>query len=1046
MSKIVSFICIVICSNLLISQNNDWENPAVFGINKLPARASSISFRNDKNAINANKIESERYIPLNGNWKFQWSKTIKESSPNFFKLDFNTSKWQDIKVPANWELEGYGTAIYTNTIYPFVPVNPPYVPTNDNPTGCYVKNFEIPLGWEKERVVLHFGGVSSAFYVWVNGQKVGYSEGSRLPAEFDITKYLTTGTNKLAVKVFRWSNGSYLEDQDHWRLSGIHREVYLEATPLTYIQDYFVRTNLDSTYHNAILEIRPKIVNETEKKLNGWHLEAMLFDADGKSVLKKPLRKSIETIINEKFPYSGATTFSLLTAEISNPKKWSAETPNLYNLVLKITDQNNKVIEARSSKIGFRTVETKEGKLWVNGKPIYLYGVNRHEHNQRTGKVVDEETMIRDIKLMKQLNFNAVRTSHYPNTPRWYELCDKYGLYVLDEANIETHGLGGKLTNAPVWNASFMQRAMGMVERDKNHPSIIGWSLGNESGMGPNHAAMAGWIKAYDPTRFIHYEGAQYSDNTIDPEYVDVISRMYTSIPEVVAIANNKKDDRPVMWCEYAHSMGNSTGNLLEFWEAIWNNKRMIGGFIWDWTDQGLIKKDKSDEEFWAYGGDFGDTINSENFNINGVIFPDQTPQPAAWECKKIFQPILVKPVSIGKGTFKIENRHSFLNLNQYDLEWKLEEEGRVLQSGILESLQLDPQKTDELSLPYKLPNFIKGKSYYITINFKLKHNTFWAKKGYVVAWNQFEIPSTQSYSTNIYKSTFSSIKVLNKEKELELKSDNIVIKFNKNTGFLSGYKIDNKNILLSEMKPNFWRALTDNDERGAKVAKHQGVWKTAADNLILNNFKINSESNLVEIEASYSMKNMDSKYRILYVIKPQGYIRVTCNYIAGTMDLPELPRFGVQMEISKDLENIEWFGRGPHENYSDRNNGAAFGRYKAHVKNDFVAYVKPQESSNRTDVKWFSVVNNKKSGWHIQGLQPLSFSAWPYTMLDLTKAKHINELPNRKFITLNIDYKQMGLGGDDTWTKRSKPHQQYRLINKNYSYSFEIVPNKSEK
>ncbi|KAA5824801.1 DUF4981 domain-containing protein [Algibacter amylolyticus] len=1044
--RILSIICITFSSNLILSQNNDWENPAVFGINKLPARSTSISYESEKNAIIGNKINSDRYHSLNGNWKFKWSETIAESSQDFYENKFNTSKWDDIKVPANWELEGYGTAIYTNTIYPFVPVNPPYVPTNDNPTGCYVKEFKIPANWKNERVVLHFGGVSSAFYVWVNGKKVGYSEDSCLPAEFDITKYLTKGTNKLAIKVFRWSDGSYLEDQDHWRLSGIHREVYLEATPHTYIQDFFVRTNLDSSYQDAVLEVRPKIVNETKKILNGWNIEVELYDDKGHSILKNPLKKDVNDIINEKYPYSGATEFALLKENVENPKKWSAETPNLYNLVIKLKDENNNIIEARSSKIGFRKVETKDGQLWVNGKEILLYGVNRHDHNERTGKVVDEKTMLKDIELMKQFNFNAVRTSHYPNDPRWYELCDEYGIYVLDEANLETHGLGGKLTNNPKWNSAFLQRAIGMVERDKNHPSIIGWSLGNESGMGPNHAAMAGWIKSYDPTRFIHYEGAQYNDNTLDPGYVDVVSRMYTSIPKVVALANDVRDDRPVMWCEYAHSMGNSTGNLAEFWNAIRANKRMIGGFIWDWTDQGLIKKDKNGKEFWAYGGDFGDTINSENFNINGVIFPDQTPQPAAWECKKIFQPMTASIVAIDKGVIKVENRHNFLNLSQYELEWKLEEDGKVVQTGINNDLNIKPQETVEVKLPYKLPDFTPGKSYYITVSFKLKQNTLWAQKGHVVGWDQFEIPYDESYSNTTYNSTSSEIEILNDENTLQLKSDHTRISFNKKTGFLSSYKINDKDILLSEMKPNFWRPITDNDERGSKVGKHQAVWKTAADNLILDDFKINSEAKLVEIEASYSMKNMDSKYKMSYQIQPNGYIKVTCDYMPGSEDLPELPRFGLQMEVSKNLENMQWFGNGPHENYSDRNKGAAFGDYSAQVTKDFVNYVKPQESSNRTQVKWFNLLDNENIGWHVRGLQPLSVSAWPYSMLDLETFKHIVELPKRDFITLNIDYKQMGLGGDDTWTMRSKPHEPYRLKNKRYAYSFEIKPEISKK
>jgi len=1039
--KIAITIFITTISNLVVSQNNDWENPSVIGINKLPARVTSISYKSEENALKGNKNNSERYRSLNGNWKFNWAKTVEESFKEFYKNEFNTSGWKNIKVPANWELEGYGTAIYTNTIYPFVPVNPPYVPVDDNPTGSYVTYFDVPTNWANERVILHFGGVSSAFYVWINGKKVGYSEGSRLPAEFDITKYLSEGKNKLAVKVFRWSNGSYLEDQDHWRLSGIHREVYLEATPQTYIQDYFVRTSLDSAYKDATLEIRPKIVNESSQDLKGWSIEAQLYDSNGSPVLEKPLYKNVIEILNEKFPYSGATEFPILTAAIKNPKKWSAETPNLYKLLIKLKDENNNLIEARSSSIGFRSVEIKDGQLWVNGKAILLYGVNRHEHHERTGKVVDEKTMVKDIELLKQLNFNAVRTSHYPNDPRWYELCDIYGMYVLDEANLETHGVGGKLTNDPLWHTAFLQRAINMVERDKNHPSIIGWSLGNESGLGPNHAAMAGWIKAYDPTRFIHYEGAQFADNSPDPAFVDVISRMYTTIPEVVSIANDARDNRPIIWCEYAHSMGNSTGNLAEFWNAIRANKRMIGGFIWDWTDQGLIKKNENGKEFWAYGGDFGDTINSENFNLNGIIFPNQTPQPAAWECKKIFQPIKVNSVAIDKGIFKVTNRHNFLNLNQYDLEWKLEEDGKVLKTGILTDLNVKPQETLEVRLPYQLPEFNTGKSYYITVNFSLKQDTSWAKKGHVVGWDQFEIPNGKSYESLPTLDMSSKIQIENNKKVLKLKSNAIAMVFNKKTGFLSSYKIDDKDILLSEMKPNFWRPLTDNDQRGAKIHIKQAVWKTAGDNLKLDIFKVEEVQKSIKVDVNYTMKDMESQYNMSYLINNDGRLQVTCTYTPGSKNLPELPRFGLQMEVANDLEYIEWFGKGPHENYSDRNQGAAFGNYKANVLKDFVHYVMPQESSNHTEVKWFNLLNNKETGWYVRGSQPLNFSVWPYSMEDIAKAKHIIDLKKRDFFTLNIDYLQMGLGGDDTWSKRSKPHEQYRLKNKYYSYSFEITP-----
>ena len=1027
----------------LIAQTNDWENPQITGINKLSPRATSISFSSEESAEKIDKNNSDRYLSLNGQWKFNWTKTFRESPHNFYESNYDTSKWAEIKVPANWELEGYGTAIYTNSVYPFLPVNPPYIPEDDNPIGNYIKHFDMPSGWKDKRIVLHFGGVSSAFYVWINGKKIGYSEGSRLPAEFDISSYVKNSNNNLAVQVLRWSDGSYLEDQDHWRLSGIHREVYLEATPKTYIQDFFVRTDLDSTFQNASLQIRPTIVNETKNDLKGWDLEVKLFDDKGIAILGESLRKSITEILNEKYNHRGNVDFPILQTKVNSPKLWSAETPNLYTLILNLKDANDQIVESRSSKIGFREIQISDGQLTINGQPVLLYGVNRHEHNLRTGKVVDEETMLKDVKLLKQFNFNAVRTSHYPNDPKWYELCDEYGIYVLDEANLETHGLGGKLSNDPSWNNAFLQRAIRMVERDKNHPSIIGWSLGNESGMGPNHSAMAGWIKDFDPTRFVHYEGAQNKNNEPDPIYVDVESRMYTSIEDVVKTANDIRDNRPVLWCEYAHSMGNSTGNLDEFWKAIRANKRMIGGFIWDWTDQGLLKKDEKGEEFLAYGGDFGDSINSGNFNINGIINSDQTPQSAAWECKKVFQPMKVFEVDIQKGIFKVENRQNFIALDEYKIVWKMEEDGIVIQEGDINNLEVDPKHNEEFKVPYTIPEFKSGKSYYITFSFRLKKSNLWAEEGFEVGWDQFEIPWAKSYENTLKKGSLTGEFLVKRRKNsINIKSKNIEMNFDAKSGFLSSYKINNKEMMSSPLKPNFWRPMTDNDKRGSKMDSIQGIWKSASEHMKLIDFSIDEKNiNSLVLIANYQMEDLGSKYEMIYNISESTSLRISCNYVPGEKTLPELPRFGLQMGVIKELNEIEWFGRGPQENYSDRKTGFAFGDYKANVMDDFTYYVRPQESSNHTGVKWFKLTNPKNIGLCVRGIQPINFSAWPYTMEDLENSDHTNELPERNFITLNIDYKQMGLGGDDSWSMRARPHEQYRLPNKKYSYTFEIIP-----
>ena len=658
------------------SQQNDWENPEMIGKNKLPAHNTSISFPNVADAMKVDIKTSSRYKSLNGQWKFAWTPTPESAPPVFYKEDFQDAGWKNISVPGNWELQGYGTAIYTNVEYPF-PANPPFLPKDDNPVGYYRTDFELPADWSGMQITLHFGGVTSAFYLWVNGQEVGYSQDSRLPAEFDITPFLKKGKNTMAAKVYRWSDGSYLEDQDHWRLSGIHRDVYLAASPKYQLYDFFVKTKFDHHYTSADLQIHAKIKDFGADSPKNWKVEGQLYDDQGKPVLENAMLIDAQRLVKRYWPQRDKVPFADLQATVKNPKLWSAEFPNLYTLVLTLKDDKGTVVESRSNKIGFRDVKIVDGELLVNRKSVLLYGVNRHDHSQTGGKMISDEIMLKDIMLLKQFNFNAVRTSHYPNNPKWLELCDQYGIYLIDEANIETHGVGGMLTNDPLWHNAFVDRAVRMVERDKNHPSVIIWSLGNESGYGPNHAAMSGWIKDYDDTRYVHYEGAQSNYGLLDPPGVDMISRMYSSIDYMVAWANHPDDKRPVIWCEYAHAMGNSLGNFYKFWDAIRANKRMIGAFIWDWTDQGILQTDANGKKYWAYGGDFGDKINSGNFCINGVIGSDQTPKPVTWEVKKIQQPVEIKAASLLRGDLLVTNWHHFTDLSVYDVVWQLEENGK---------------------------------------------------------------------------------------------------------------------------------------------------------------------------------------------------------------------------------------------------------------------------------------------------------------------------------------------------------------------------------
>ncbi|WP_211212044.1 glycoside hydrolase family 2 TIM barrel-domain containing protein [Flexithrix dorotheae] len=1028
-------------------QLNDWENPHVVGINKLPSVATSISYANAEKALEGDFRNSSRIKYLNGKWKFNFSPLIEKAPKDFYKKDFDVSGWDEIDVPANWELKGYGQAIYTNVTYPIVPVNPPYIPKDDSPVGAYRTTFEIPETWNGMQITLHFGGVSSAFYLWINGEKVGYSQGSRLPAEFDITPYLQAGKNSVAVKVFRWSDGTYLEDQDHWRLSGIHRDVYLAASPKVQINDFFVQTDLDKNYENATLKIRPKVKVYGGEDASGYKIEAQLFDG-ANHVFDQPLSIEAEKILKERYPQRANVNFALLEKEIENPKKWSAEFPNLYTLVLTLKDKNGAIVESRSCKVGFREVEFIEGELHVNGKPILIYGANRHDHDQYGGKVVSEESMMQDILMLKRFNFNAIRTSHYPNNPRWYELCDEYGIYLMDETNLETHGVGGKLSNDANWMKSFVERAQRMVERDKNHPSIIFWSLGNESGSGPNHAAMAAWIKDYDPTRFIHYEGAEgspYNPVVPDPYYVDMMSRMYVSIPEMVELANNPKDTRPVVWCEYAHAMGNSLGNLDEFWAAIRNNKRMFGGYIWDWVDQGLVKETASGEKFWAYGGDFGEKINDGNFCLNGVVNPDRTAKPATWECKKIFQPVHIEATNLLEGKVRVFNRHHFAALNQYDYSWTLTENGMTIQEGSLEIPEIPAGGAASISVPVEKPGSLKpGAEYFLIIRSKLKEDSPWAEKGHEVAWDQFKMPWNVPAASIISTERMAKVSIVENAGDFTISGKGFSTKISKQSGLLESVVFENKEILKAPLSPNFWRPLTDNDFRGAKVQIHQAVWENAGKNSEVRSiqaFQVNDKA--VKVAVDIWLSDISSQVQLGYTVFGSGDIAVDYQFIPGE-GLPEIPRIGMQMQIGEEYDQLSWFGKGPHENYSDRQQGAETGVFNASVKNDFFHYIRPQESNNKTAVRWASLTDSNGYGLFISGTPVLSFSAWPYTQEELSKAEHTYDLPKQSNITLNLDHLQTGVGGDDSWTQQAKPHPQYRIYPKTYAYSIRIKPFKN--
>jgi beta-galactosidase len=794
----------------------DWQSPAVVERNKEPAHATLMPYADHASALHDQREASPYMHLLDGGWKFNYAPNPASAPESFYAPDFDVSGWAEIDVPGNWQLQGYDIPRYTNVQYPFPIDDACSVPVDDNPTGSYRRTFSLPDGWEERQIFLTFEGVDSAFYVWLNGQMVGYSQDSRLPAEFNITPYVRTGQNVLAVQVYRWSDGSYLEDQDFWRLSGIFRSVYLWSAPPVHVRDFWVRTELDAAYRDAELKVQTKIRNYQAGAITDYRLEAMLYDAEGETVLAEPL--STEVAIA-----AGAEITLDLAQPVSDPRKWSAEQPYLYTLLLSLYDADDTLLEVEQVRVGFRQVEVKDGQIHLNGVPILIKGVNRHEHDPDRGHTLSVVSMLADIKLMKQFNLNAVRTSHYPDDPRWYELCDEYGLYLFDEANIESHGVWDKLTKDPAWKTAFMERGRRMVECHKNHPSILVWSLGNESGYGPNHEALADWTHAHDPTRLVHYHPAE------DAPTVDVLGPMYPSVAKIIKMAQKPDETRPVVMCEYAHAMGNSNGNLKEYWEAIEAHKRLQGGFIWDWVDQGLRQVTEDGEEWFAYGGDFGDDPNDYNFCINGLVSPDREPHPGLWEYKKVLEPVRVEAVDLAKGTVKVINRQHFTDLCGLAISWSVSADGHLLELGRLPSLNTPAGEGEIISIPFSSIKPEAGVTYWLLISFSLARDTPWARAGHEVAWAQFELPISmpgEAFPPQIDQ--LPALQLAETAVAATITGPDFQVTLDKERGRLASFQYRERELLVEGPSLNIWRAPTDNDANtwgDQKMAIH---WREA--------------------------------------------------------------------------------------------------------------------------------------------------------------------------------------------------------------------------
>lgn len=1037
-----------------------WEDPQVTGINRDLSRATAYSFETIEDALSCDRSHSSRVLILNGDWDFKFALKPADAPADFFKS--KVQGWDKIEVPSNWEMKGYDIPIYKSSGYPFRPVNPPYVPHDYNAVGSYQRSFTIPEKWNDLNITLHFGGVSSAFKVWVNGQFLGYGEDGCLPSEFNVTPYLQKGENILSVQVIRWSDGSYLEDQDHWRVSGIQREVMLLAEPKLRIADFFYQAKLDKNYQDATFSLRPRIENLTGDTVKGGTLNVQLYDAKNQPVFQETMKKPVVEIINESYPRLDNVKFGMFEALVKNPDKWSDEEPNLYTLVISLKDQSGKIQEVKSCKVGFRSIEFSktDSKLLINGKVTYLYGVNRHDHDPAKGKALSREDIRRDVEQLKQFNFNCIRTCHYPNDPYFYDLCDQYGILVIDEANYETHGIGSLLSNDARWTNAFMERTNRMVLRDKNHPSVIIWSLGNEAGRGPNNAAMAGWIHDFDITRPVHYEPAMGSpdldgyiapgdpgypvlkdhayrlQNPKDSYYIDIVSRMYPALFTPKLLIDQAVDNRPIFFCEYSHSMGNSTGNIKEFWDIFRLNPRLIGGCIWEFKDQGLYKTDEKGQRFLAYGGDFHEKY-FDDFTIKGIVQADGTPHPAIYECKRVFQPVECELINASKGLVKVNNRHAAKSLADYAISLKVLENGAEIANIVIPSIALAAGKDTILDVSPFLPKQKSGNEYFLNISFSLKIDQAWAKAGLEVASNQFALGGLPVDGK--ITSSRGNLTLSNEGDLYRITGKGFHLAFDKKNGALSSYVSEGKEQIVSPLLPNFTRPITDNDKYGWKTPEVLKEWYASKPQVV--SFTINKEtSGVVKAESLYEVAEGKAKVLVTYAVNGKGVVKVDYALkVTGT--LPNIPKVGMTCGIANDYRQILWYGRGPLENYLDRRYGFDVGIYSLPIAQFMEPYVKPQENGNRTDVRWMYLANQSQQALLVVGDSLLSMSAWPFSEAAYKVAKHWNELKESGYVTLNIDLVQMGVGGNNSWTELAAPIEKYQIKAKDYSYSFYLCP-----
>ncbi len=1012
----------------------DWENPAVLHIGTEAPRATFVPFPDAASALRLGPKESPRYLSLNGPWKFHWSPRPADRPLEFWKPSADVSGWKETPVPSDWMFQGYDIPIYVNSSYEFAPnPKPPFVPHDHDPVGSYRRTFAVPADWAGMDVLLHFGAVKSFFYVWVNGEKIGFSKDSKTPAEWDITRFLKPGENVLAVEVYRWSDGSYLECQDFFRLAGIERDVYLYAAPKVHIRDYEVRAGLDGSYRNGRLEVTVELKSKDGAALAGAFPSAALtlLDASGKKVLAA----SGQAVAGD-----GGRAAIHFEKSVNGIRPWSAETPDLYRLVLELKDPGGQTLEAVTSKIGFRTSEIKNGRLLVNGVAVRLKGVNRHEHDPLAGHVISEESMRRDIELMKQSNINAVRTCHYPNDPRWYDLCDEYGLYAVDEANIESHGMGygpKSLAKDPAWGPAHLDRVTRMVERDKNHPSVIIWSLGNEAGDGVNFENAYAWLKKRDPSRPVQYERAELKPHT------DIYCPMYESIESLVKYASVKQT-RPLIQCEYAHSMGNSTGNLQDYWDAIESHDQLQGGFIWDWVDQGFAAKNAKGERYWAFGGDYGpaDVPSDQNFCCNGLVAPDRTPHPALFEVKKVYQFVKFIAADLAAGRVELRNRYDFIGLDRFDLVWELSADGMSVASGTIEKPAVAPHEAAVFRIPLPAIHPEPGVGYFLDLALRSRDAAPGLPKGLAVASEQFLMPLAAEPGP-APEPALAPLAIEDGPRFLRVAGAGFSVRFDRLTGAMDSFVSGGQELIASGIEPNYWRGPTDNDF-GNQMPRRLSIWRQASLYRDLGSLDAREAgSGRVIVTVAYVMAGGLAKQTLEYAVDGDGRVAVTSKLaLRAGAKLPELPRIGLKMALPAAFDRVRWFGRGPFENYWDRKTAAFVGLYETTAAEP-IPYVSAQEYGNRTDTRWLAVRDPEGRGLLISGEPVFGFSAHPYWPEDLTQpsrgAKHPSDIQKRDFICLTLDAAQMGVGGDDSWG--AGIHTQYTLPARDTTFVLTLQP-----